>query len=109
MAEVKPRETSIESIKVQAEDGHFKHIYWFIVALTAFGAFLTVYIITIYPKELSSRFADTGLIFWLSTAVSGGIGYLIGSSAMQRNRPTAPPGTVQADVSATITSQPETK
>lgn len=103
--EERSKQTNIENIRLMNEDGHFNKIFWFIVGLTSFGAFLSVFIISIYPKELSSRFADTVLIFWLSTAVSGGIGYLIGSSAMQRNKvPPSAPGKVTADVSATITS-----
>jgi hypothetical protein len=87
---------------------HFSYIFWFIVGLTAFGMFLTIYIITIYPKELSSRFADTGLIFWLSTAVSGGIGYLIGSSFQKSSKEVSnsAPGKVTADITANITSEP---
>ena len=33
------------------------------------------------PAQMAERIADTAMIFWLSTAVSGGIGYLIGNSA----------------------------
>lgn len=37
------------------------------------------------PKE-NQRFADTAVIFWLSTAVSSGIGYLIGNSAQNSKK-----------------------
>ncbi len=108
--ETKPKQTNIDKVMPAQPNDHFKLIFWFIVGLTLFGAFLTVYIITIYPKELSSRFADTGLIFWLSTAVSGGIGYLIGSSAQQRGKEQAQtPGKVTADISATVSSEPPDK
>lgn len=60
---------------------HFKSIYNFIIIIVIFGMVLTLATIFLeIPKE-NQRFADTGLIFWLSTAVSGGIGYLIGNSA----------------------------
>lgn len=63
------------------QDGHFKAIYKFIFVVVVFGMLLTLLTIFVpIPKE-NQRFADTGLIFWLSTAVSGGIGYLIGNSA----------------------------
>jgi hypothetical protein len=101
------KQTNIDKAMPQQSNDHFKLIFWFICAITLFGAFLTIYIITIYPKELSSRFADTGLIFWLSTAVSGGIGYLIGSSAQQRSVTPASPGKVTADISATVSSEPK--
>lgn len=87
-------------------DAHFNMIFWFIVGLTVFGMALSILVITIFPKELAARFADTVVIFWLSTAVSGGIGYLIGSS-MQKQISSGTPGKVQADVSATITSEPK--
>src|SRR4051812_33796726 len=83
----KPKESNLDKEKIPTSEVHFKFIFWFIVGLTAFGMFLTVYIVSIYPRELSSRFADTGLMFWLSTAVSGGIGYLIGSSAQRTPTP----------------------
>lgn len=70
---------------ISRESNHFNHIFWFIVGLCAFGAGLTIFLVVYLPAEAAQRIADTALIFWLSTAVSGGIGYLIGSSAKQSN------------------------
>lgn len=62
-------------------ESHFSKIYYFIIGLTSFGALLTLLLTFVEIPKAQERFADTGLIFWLSTAVSSGIGYLIGSSA----------------------------
>ena len=89
---------------------HFKHIYWFIVGLCIFGALLTIFLIVYLPAQAAQRVADTALIFWLSTAVSGGIGYLIGSSAKQVNGKPAPDlmeGGSTLDM--TFTTAPEAK
>lgn len=87
---------------------HFEKIFWFIVGLCLFGAFLTIYLINKLPAEDAVRVADTSLIFWLSTAVSGGIGYLIGSSA---NKSKVVPssgetGTTSVDLQVTQTNTP---
>lgn len=94
-------------------DNHFDKIFWFIIFLTAFGMFLTVYLMIRFKGEVAERFADMAMVFWLTSAVGGGIGYLIGSSM---NKPsnakgTATPGTTTADISATIVTEakPEDK
>ena len=60
---------------------HFDKLYKFIVLLTVFGMILSLATIFLPIEKENQRFADTAIIFWLSTAVSGGIGYLIGNSA----------------------------
>lgn len=94
-------------------DNHFNKIFWFIVCLTGFGAFFSVWLLIRFKGDVAERFADQSMIFWLTSAVGGGIGYLIGSSM---NKPTQPkpgssPGTTTADISATITTEtkPENK
>lgn len=100
--------TSIDKVtKIAAPtDNHFKYIFWFIAFVTAFGMFLSVFVILVFPKDMAGRFADVALIFWLSTAVSGGIGYLIGSSVNKQPAKEQAPGTTTADISATITTEP---
>lgn len=83
---------------------HFNKIFWYIVFLTAFGMGFTIYLLVVFKGETAERFADQMLMFWLSTAVSGGIGYLIGSSAPKNSAGATPPGTTTADISATITT-----
>jgi predicted membrane protein len=85
-------------------DKHFNKIFWFIVGLTAFGAFLTIYMMAIFKGDAAERYADQFMIFWLSTAVGGGIGYLIGSSAQKQPLKAPIEGTTTADISATITT-----
>jgi hypothetical protein len=75
--------------------------------LTVFGAFFSIYLLIRFKGDVAERFADQGMIFWLTSAVGGGIGYLIGSSM---NKPpakqaTSTPGTTTADISATITTE----
>lgn len=62
-------------------DKNFNKLFWFIVGLCIFGAILTIFLIAYLPGAESVRIADTALIFWLSTAVAGGIGYLLGGTA----------------------------
>ena len=64
-------------------DKNFDKLFWFIVGLCIFGAILTIFLIIYLPGTESVRIADTALIFWLSTAVAGGIGYLLGGTAMK--------------------------
>lgn len=92
------------------KDGHFDKIFWFIVGICAYGALLTIFLIVYLPEKVSERIADTALIFWLSTAVSGGIGYLLGSNATQ-NKKNAPaePGVTSAEINLTATTSNETK
>lgn len=85
----------------------FPYIFWFIVGLCVFGAGLTVFLIVYLPPEPSQRVADTALIFWLSTAVAGGIGYLIGNSAKSGAKPTPDGTTIEGAVSFS-TTEPET-
>lgn len=92
-------------------ENHFYHVFWFIVGLCGFGAMFTVFLIIYLPAPASERVAETALIFWLSTAVSGGIGYLLGSNAQQAKKtgneivlPTS--GT---ENKTTITSEPATQ
>lgn len=98
--------TDIDKIvKTQQSPDHFRMIFWFIVGLTLFGMFLSVFLIIVFPKDTAARFGDTALIFWLSTAVSGGIGYLIGSS-VQKTNSSSGSGTTTAEMSATIKTDP---
>ncbi len=87
---------------------HFKMIFWFIVGICTFGASLTIFLIVWLPPKDAVRIADTALIFWLSTAVAGGIGYLIGSSAQKaiQAKQQSQSGTT-AEINATITNIPE--
>lgn len=78
---------------------HFAMLFWFIVGLCVFGAAFNVFLIIYLPKETSIKMAETGLMFWLSTAVSGGIGYLIGNSAKAQ----------VAGIDGTISQTTETK
>lgn len=97
-----------QAMKAQSPgDNHFRYIFWFICGVTAFGMFMSVFVIVVFPKDMAARFADVALIFWLSTAVSGGIGYLIGSSVGKTKE--IPAGTTTADISATITTEPTQK
>lgn len=84
---------------------HFEKIFWFIVGLCVFGAFLTVFLILVMPQQVSERIADTALIFWLSTAVSGGIGYLLGSSAPTSKQNKI--GTTTAEINVSTTTTPD--
>lgn len=88
-------------------ESHFNKVFWFIVGLTAYGAFLTVYLLIRFKGEAAERFADQSMMFWFGTAVSGGIGYLIGNS-MGKQAPKIPPGTV-TDISETTTTEVKTK
>lgn len=85
-------------------NSQFKMIFWFVVFLTAFGMAFTIYLLVVFKGDAAERFADQMLMFWLSTAVGGGVGYLIGSSAPKNNAGATPPGTTTADISATITT-----
>jgi hypothetical protein len=67
---------------------HFDKIFWFIVGLTMFGAFFTVWLLIRFKGEVAERFADQAMIFWLTSAVGGGIGYLIGSSMNRQSNTT---------------------
>jgi len=92
---------------MEQKDTHFDKIFWFICGLCGFGAILTIFLIIYLPAQIAERIADTALIFWLSTAVSGGIGYLLGSSAPQtKNKPTTP-GTTTAEVNITANTTTE--
>ena len=68
-------------------DKNFDKLFWFIVGLCIFGAILTIFLIVYLPNAESVRIADTALIFWLSTAVAGGIGYLLGGTASKAKNP----------------------
>jgi len=85
------------------ENKHFSMIFWFIVGLCGFGALFTMACVFIPIPKTNERFADQALVFWLSTAVGGGIGYMIGSSM---KRPGAKPGTTE--ISASITAEAST-
>jgi len=97
----------------KSSDPHFDKIFWFIVALTSFGAFLTVFLIVYLPPEESKRMADTAIVFWLSNAVTGSIGYLLGSSAStraNRSNPNVPlPGNSTAEINITAHTETEIK
>lgn len=92
-------------------DKHFNKIFWFIVGLATFGAAFTIYLLVRFKGEVAERFGDQMMIFWLSTAVNGGIGYLLGSSASTNKTTTKQPpdGTTTADISATITTETKEK
>jgi len=92
---------------MEQQNTHFEKIFWFICGLCGFGAALTVFLIIYLPPAIGERIADTALIFWLSTAVSGGIGYLLGSSAPKTKQPNA--GTTTADINITTTTDDQTK
>lgn len=90
-------------------DQHFNKIFWFIVGIVLFGAIFTIYLLNRFQGEVAQRFGDQAIMFWLTTVVGGGIGYLLGSSAgtvSAKPKPPAP-GTTTADISATITTEPE--
>lgn len=83
---------------------HFNKIYWFIVLLTLFGMGFTVWLLIRFKADAAERFADQAMIFWLTSAVGGGIGYLIGSSMNKgNNKPSVPEG-----ASTDITTKTET-
>lgn len=86
------------------ERDHFYHIFWFIVGLCSFGAFLTIFLIMYLPIEEAKRVADTALIFWLSTAVSGGIGYLIGNAVSKQQIRSQGNGLQNVDLTLTASS-----
>lgn len=69
------------------KDDHFKMIFWFVVGLCLFGAGFTVFLVMYLPAPVSARVAENGQTFWLTCAVSGGIGYLIGSSVQKVKDP----------------------
>jgi predicted membrane protein len=75
--------------------------------LTAFGFYLTIYLMIRFKGEVAERFADQAMIFWLTSAVGGGIGYLIGSS-MNRNSKTTPPGSTTDTEIVTTETKKET-
>lgn len=102
-------EPSTKSQNRDSNEHHFRFIFWFIVFLTAFGMFLTIYLMIRFKGEVAERFADQAMIFWLTTAVGGGIGYLIGSSMNKpvENKPSTTPGKTTAEISVTAVTEPE--
>lgn len=92
--------------EIKEKDPHFDKIFWFIVGLCSFGAILTIFLIIYMPKPVSERIADAALIFWLSSAVGGGIGYLLGNSASKTKTNSIGATTLEANVSAT--TEPKT-
>lgn len=68
------------------EDSHFSQIFKFICMITIFGMLLSSLVIFLPIPKDNQRFADTAVIFWLSTAVSSGVGYLLGNSASTGKR-----------------------
>lgn len=91
------------------KEDRFKYVFWFVVGICSFGAGLTIFLVIYLPAEASQRVADTALIFWLSTAVSGGIGYLIGNSAKTEKKAGAEPGTTTAHMNLEVTTEPKTE
>lgn len=88
---------------------HFDKIFWYIVGVSVV-AFAYVFVITFMPiKETNLRFADTALGFMLGTVVASGINYLLGGSPGAIKKPQPLAGTTTADVTAHITTTPETK
>lgn len=92
-------------------NNHFYHVFWFIVGLCSFGALFTVFLVIYLPEKVAERIADTALIFWLSTAVSGGIGYLLGSNATQNKKSANETilTTPEASGTTTIITEPKTQ
>lgn len=87
-------------------ENHFKYIFWYIVGLTGFGFYLTIYLMIRFKGETAERFADQAMIFWLTSAVGGGIGYLIGSSMNRSPTKTPPPGsTTDTEIVKTETTK----
>lgn len=89
------------------EDQHFNKIFVFICCLVGFGMFWSILLIFLFPTEIAQRFAEYGNAFWLSSAVSGGIGYLIGSSVKRKpdgGGGDSNPGTTTAKITADITT-----
>lgn len=87
-------------------EAHFNKIFWYIVFLTAFGMGFTIWTLIRFQGETAERFADQAIIFWLTSAVGGGIGYLIGSSM---NRSPIKSTGATTDVTETTTTTTETK
>lgn len=83
------------------DENQFQYIFWFIVGVVAFGAGLSV-----YAMYLDKTRIDIVLTFWLSTAVAGCIGYLIGSSAKPPKK-TGESGTTTATFEASVTTEPK--
>ena len=93
-------------------ENNFIYIFWFIVGLTTYGASFTIYLLVRFKGDVAERFAGQAMIFWLSTAVGGGIGYLIGSSMNKTAnvQPQEPQkGTVVTDISVKSVSESEPK
>jgi hypothetical protein len=90
---------------MENKDKHFDLIFWYVVSLTAFGMAFSIFCVVWFDQKVSERFADTAHIFWLSTGVAGGIGYLLGSSAPKRTANKH--GETTAEISATITQNKE--
>ncbi len=89
-------------------DVHFTKIFWFVAGICFFGAILSFCLIFIPVPKSNERFADTALIFWLSTAVSGGIGYLLGSSASNKSdKNSTGKTTAEINLQATTTTETE--
>lgn len=70
------------------KDPHFKHIFWFVVFITAV-VFAYVFGVTFghVPKE-NMRFVDIAFGFLLGTVLGGAIAYLLGGSP--EKKPDAP-------------------
>lgn len=89
------------------EGTRFIYIYWFCVSIVFFGAGLTIFLIVWLTPEAAQRVADTAIIFWLSTGVSGVMGYLIGSSAKtEKGKAGGDTGTTTAEFTASVTTEP---
>lgn len=90
-------------------DSHFKWIFWFVVLITGFGMFFSIYILITFKGEVAERFADQLLMFWMPTAVASGIGYLIGNS-VNKNIPIKPlPAGATVDSETIITETTKEK
>lgn len=79
---------------------HFEKIYWFVVGVCAFGAFLSIYAIHVDKAN-----TPIVLTFWLSTGVASCIGYLVGSSISKAKGSDPVPGTTNIELSATTTTE----
>lgn len=89
------------------EHRRFSMIYRFIFFNTIV-VFVYVAAITFIPipKE-NQRFADTILGFLLGTLLAGGNSYLLGGSPANVLKKSVPTGTTTADITASITTEPQ--
>jgi hypothetical protein len=82
------------------------HVFWLVVGCLVFSfAYISLITFVPIPKE-SQRFADTSLGFIQGVVIAGCIGYYLGGNPALKRQTTAPPGTTNAEITASITSEP---